>query len=94
MKRRQLLMLAGGTAASTVALGGIAPPAKAFFPLLIRFLIGQGAREALQKRQKQKKLKKSPNNSQKKSLNNKFTKKTKIKTLSTQAKKVKIRSRR
>jgi hypothetical protein len=60
---------------------------------LIRFLVGQGAREALQEHQKKKKLKKSPNNSQKKSLNNKFTKNPKIKTLSTQSKKIKIRNR-
>jgi hypothetical protein len=50
MKRRQLLMLAGGAATTTVVMGATAPPADAFLPLLIRFAIGQGAREALRKR--------------------------------------------
>jgi hypothetical protein len=50
MKRRQLLMLAGGAATTTVVMGATAPSAQAFLPLLIRFAIGQGARQALRKR--------------------------------------------
>jgi hypothetical protein len=59
MKRRQLLMLAGGAATTTVVIGATAPPADAFLPLLIRFAIGQGAREALRKRRLKLKGKKS-----------------------------------
>jgi hypothetical protein len=58
MKRRQLLMLAGGTAATAVVVGATAPPAQAFLPLLIRFAIGQGIRQSLRKRQRKLKGKK------------------------------------
>jgi hypothetical protein len=50
MKRRQLLMLAGGSTVSAVVVATTAPPAQAIFPLLLRFLVGQGVRQALKKR--------------------------------------------
>jgi hypothetical protein len=59
MKRRQLLMLAGGSTVSAVVVGATAPPAQAIFPLLLRFLIGQGVRRAIRDRRKGKKAKKS-----------------------------------
>jgi hypothetical protein len=59
MKRRQLLMLAGGSTVSAVVVGSTAPPAQAIFPLLLRFLIGQGVRQAIRDRRKGKKAKNS-----------------------------------
>ena len=59
MKRRQLLMLAGGTTVSAVVVGATAPPAQAIFPLLLRFLVGQGVRQAIRDRRKGKNAKKS-----------------------------------
>ena len=47
MKRRQLLSLAGGTVVSTVALGAVAPPARAFLPILFRMLFGAAVRSSL-----------------------------------------------
>jgi hypothetical protein len=55
MKRRQLLMLAGGTTISAVVVGTTAPPAQAILPLLLRFLIGQGVRKAIRDRRRKKK---------------------------------------
>jgi hypothetical protein len=49
MKHRQLLMLAEGTATTTVAIGATITLIDAFLPLLIRFEIGQDGREALRK---------------------------------------------
>ncbi len=46
MKRRHLLGLAGGAAASAVVVGATAPPAEAFLPLLFRMLMGAAARNA------------------------------------------------
>jgi hypothetical protein len=40
VKRRHLLGLAGGAAASAVVVGATAPPAEAFLPLLFRMLMG------------------------------------------------------
>ena len=59
MKRRQLLMWAGGTTVSTLVVGATAPPAQALFPLRFRFLVGQGVRQAIRDRRKGKKTKKS-----------------------------------
>jgi hypothetical protein len=55
MKRRQLLILAGGTTISAVVVGTTAPPAQAILPLLLRFLIGQGVRKAIRDRRRKKK---------------------------------------
>jgi hypothetical protein len=60
MKRRQLLMLAGGSTVSAVVVGSTAPPAQAIFPLLLRFLIGQGVRQAIRDRRKGKKSSRRP----------------------------------
>ena len=50
MNRRQLLMWAGGTTVSMLVVGATAPPAQAIFPLLFRFLVGQGVRQAVRRR--------------------------------------------
>jgi hypothetical protein len=49
MKRRQVLMLMGGTTVSTVVLATAAPPAQALFPLLLRIIAGQAVRRSLKK---------------------------------------------
>jgi hypothetical protein len=54
MKRRQLLMLLGGTTASTAVLATAAPPAQAWFPLLVRILAGPAVRKTLRDRAKAK----------------------------------------
>lgn len=59
MKRRKLLMLIGSTATTTAVIGATAPPSHAFLPLLLRFLIGQGVRNAIRKRRLKRKVKKS-----------------------------------
>ena len=64
MDRRKLLGLVGGTAASTVVMGAVAPPAQAFFPFWFRLLFGAAVRDTLREeaaaRKKAKQVVKKP----------------------------------
>jgi hypothetical protein len=61
VNRRQLLGLAGGTAASAVFVGATAPPAQAFAPLIFRLLMGTAVREAWKETKAEYKAKKAAN---------------------------------
>jgi hypothetical protein len=62
VNRRQLFGLAGGAAASAVVVGATAPPAQAFFPLLMRLLMGTAARNAWKETKAEYKAKKAAAN--------------------------------